>query len=159
MSFAPAASSIANAISHTPTAAFSRGFKCAAHGCNMAGTLFESIGQRSGTCVYHHAASPHDWPKITQVLTEWECLTAEINRCRSILTNPKTCTDYKTIDSEFRAAAARVEQATGAWWSDLKPQRGKAGHMDDYRSWCQRLELFMGGRVQAATITPRKRAA
>ena len=157
MTYARAKTTIADAIPHTPTGG--PRFKCAANGCNLAGTIFESSGQKQGACVYHYAASTNDWPKITAVLTEWECLSSEIDLCRSILTNPKTCSDHKTIDNEFRAAIARLEPIVETWWDDLKPQAGRGGRTDDYRSWCQRLERFLGGKVQAATCTPRRKAA
>lgn len=108
-------------------------------------------------CAYHYAANAQDWPRITQTLVEWKCVLDEIQTCRKIHTDPATCT--RNNGAEFDAAVARLESLTGAWWSDLKPQLGRGGRMDDYRDWGHRLEVFIGGQVQTATRTVHRRSA
>jgi len=156
MTFAKPDKSLADAIPHTPVV---RTYRCSGHGCPMPGAIFDNPGQLTGVCAYHYAANPSDWPRITQALTDWACVTDEINACRQIHTDPETATSPGTIARQFEAAVARLEPLVGTWWDQLKPQPGRGGRMDDYRSWGLRLDRFIGARVQAVTVTPRRRAA
>ena len=57
------------------------------------------------------------------------------------------------MHERFDAALARVEPLVGTWWDQLKPTG------TSYRAWGHQLEVFIGGRVQSATVTPRRKSA
>lgn len=157
MSYKTKADSLADAIPHTPVV---RTYRCAAHGCQMPGAIFDNPGQPTGVCAYHYAANPVDWPRITQALAEWECVTSEIRECRRVHTASETAAKPAVLSGLFGAAVARLEPLVGPhWWEQLKPQPGRGGVMDSYASWGWRLEKFIGARVQEQTIAPRRRLA
>lgn len=147
--------SIADSIPHTPVA---KRFACAAHECPMTGAIFGG-NSHAGTCGYHYAANPIDWPRITQRLVEWQCVTDEINRCRAAHINPETATKPAVLEALFATAWARLAPLVPGWERDLQPQKGKGGYADSYRSWGQRLEEFIGGQVLAQHTTARRKAA
>lgn len=53
-----------------PPANRAYGYPCAAHGCPLRATIFDSVigPPLHGRCRYHDAASPHFWPQLTRIL-------------------------------------------------------------------------------------------
>lgn len=129
---------------HLPQAS-TRQYPCISHGCPMAGTIFTAGG--TGSCAYHYAANSQDWPRITQKLTDWQCVISEINECRRVHCNPATASSPAVLANLFAQAWARLEPLAPGWTEELKPQLGKGGAMDAYREWGLRLERFVGGQV------------
>ena len=134
--------SIADHLPQAPT----KRYGCAANGCPMPGTI-SGGGHGSSSCSWHYGTSGHDWPRITQVLLDWQCVSDEINTCRRAHTDPETCGNPKVLDDMFDAAWRRMGPLVGAWEKDLRPQAGRGGQMDSYVAWSLRLERFIGGRV------------
>lgn len=145
---------IADAMPHRPV---QRSYRCAAHGCPMAGAIFERSGQEGGICAYHYGANTADWGRITRALTDWDSVTAEIGECRRVHMDPQLSARPDEVEKLFKAAAARMEPLVGTWWDEIKPQAGKGGRMDTYRDWGMRLETFIGSRV-VGELTRRKAA-
>lgn len=118
-------------------------YPCAANGCPMPGAIFPASGSR-GMCGYHYATNSSDWPRITQALTDWRCVSAEVNEARRVLTDQDLCTDVKAQNDAFRTAWERLQpaMAMGGWNDALKP-----APRESYSGWCRRLEEFMGARV------------
>lgn len=155
MTFAKPAKSLADEIPHTPVA---KRYDCAAHNCPMVGSIFESGSQGAGICAYHFGANPTDWPRISQALHDWACVTDEIRECRRAHTDAATALNPGELQRLFAQAQARVEPLVGTWWDQLKPQaHGRHNTPDTYRSWGQRLESFIGSKVVAEMT--RRRAA
>lgn len=134
--------SIADAITHKKVMRYA----CAANRCFMPGTISGEGG--SGLCAYHYATNPGDWTRITQILLDWEIVTAEINACRTLLTDKTKATRPDLINAEFKRAWQRVKGGAGPWLDQLKPQPTReGGPMDSYGTWALRLERFIGQRV------------
>ena len=141
--------------SATNTAAEKTGptvYHCSAKGCMMAGTILPG-GSSGCVCVYHYESPPHDWPRITRILSDWDCVTDEIEAARRSLTNPKTSMDLRFQNRQFAAAWARLSEAAPGWVSQLQPGNGRTGHAETYRDWAARLERFLN--VQ---LTPKRPA-
>jgi len=133
--------SIADALAHVPT----KRYPCLVNGCPMCGAIFSGSG--GGICAYHYGTNPEDWPRITHTLTDWQCVTDEINGARQALTNSRTASSPSALDALFAAAWRRLEPLALHWAADLKPQPGRGGRMDTYSTWALRLECFIGARV------------
>jgi hypothetical protein len=132
-------------------------FECQAAGCPMPGTMFPGSATR-GVCAWHYATNASDWPRITQALTDWRCVSSEINQARRVLCDPDICTDVRAQDAEFRAAWQRLEpaMAAGGWKpDDYAPARGES-----YGSWANRLQHFLAARIgEAVKHRPDRSAA
>jgi hypothetical protein len=122
-------------------------FACNANGCPMTGSIFLGNGGR-GICHYHYAQNSSDWPRITKVLSDWRCITFEINDARRVLCDQDLCTDVKAQNDAFRTAWERllpVLVASGWAATELAPRDG-----EQLGSWTRRLEAFMGVQVAQA---------
>ena len=114
-------------------------YRCAAHGCPMPGTMFDS-GASDGTCVWHCGAVPSRWPTITQILgVDWACVTQHYCAVRQVLASPATCTDGKAHLAVLDAGRDLVGIAPG--WG-LEPRAG-----EDIGAWGRRLGHFLHGCV------------
>ncbi len=125
-------------------------YPCAANQCPMPGTIFPG-NTRSWVCVYHCNAHSGDWPRITQILLDWQCVTSEINAARRALTG-ESARDPVAIDAAFAAGWQRLEPLAGDWAEQLRPGnirvRGvESRHRESYGDWANRLTEFIGGRV------------
>ena len=124
-----------------------RRYPCFADGCPMPGTMFpdatQGTGERPGTCVWHYGVNPNDIPKVTQRLTDWQCVANEIQAGRRVLTGP-LATDPGGQDDALAAAWRRLatEVELTGWSAQLQPQAG-----EHYGEWTRRLEYFIGARV------------
>jgi len=120
-------------------------YECCANGCPMPGAMFPSGSTKGGICHYHYATNPSDWPRITQVLNDWRCITAEINECRRVLCDQDLCCDVKVQNERYAEAWKRLHPAliAGGWHEgELAPSPGLS-----YGEWARGLENFMGGQV------------
>lgn len=120
-------------------------YECCANLCPMPGTMFPSGGR--GICCFHYATNASDWPRITQVLNDWRCVTFEINECRRVLCDQDLCTDVKAQNDAYRNAWDRLRPALdmGGWsLNHLEPKPGEG-----YSGWARRLDEFIGGQVVA----------
>lgn len=138
---------------------------CFADGCPMPGTLWPGItqggtGDRRGTCAWHYAVAPTDIPKVTQVLRDWICVSAEINEARRCLSG-KLASDPAGLQHAFDAAWQRLSPMAAAWEKDLAPgnihtSKGvDEGHRQGYADWAKHLERFIGARVVEVLSTRR----
>jgi hypothetical protein len=121
-------------------------FACNAHGCPMTGSIFLASASR-GVCHYHYAQNSSDWPRITQVLTDWRCITFEINDARRVLCDHDLCTDVKAQNDAHRTAWQRLEPvlvASGWAATQLAPRDG-----EQLGTWTRRLEEFIAAQVAA----------
>lgn len=119
-------------------------YRCAANSCPMFGALARS-GSADFFCCYHHGAEARDWPRITQVLIDWDCVAVEANRARCAML--QVTTPPKALDEAW----ARLRQLIqGGWTKDLEP-RGES-----YRDWGRRLEKFLLARVKGDAPLPRE---
>lgn len=134
--------SIADAIPHKPVARYA----CSAHQCPMPGTIFS--GGSGGMCAYHIGTHGTDWPRITRVLLDWQCVTLEINAIRRAHCDMELSGHPDELAKRFADAWARMQPlVAGAWEEELKPGNLKSGHPETYRDWGMRLERFIGQRV------------
>jgi hypothetical protein len=123
-------------------------YRCVANNCPMPGSI-SGIGEGGGVCAWHYGANASDWPRITQKLLDWGCVTFEVNECRRIHTESESAYNARAIADAFAAACQRLQPQAGAWWDDtLKPGLLKSGFPESYRDWGNRLERFVGGQVQ-----------
>lgn len=143
-------------------------FPCFAEGCPMPGTLWPGVtqggaGDRPGTCAWHYGIVPTDIPKVTQVLNDWMCVSAEINQARQCLSGP-LASDPVALHREFDAAWFRLQPLVDAWEKDLAPstiRTGKGadtGYRQAYSDWAKHLERFIGARVVEVLSTRRPTA-
>lgn len=132
-----------------------RRYPCFADGCPMPGTMFPNGPDKDGCCIYHYGAQPSDIPKVTQRLTDWQCVIAEINAARRVLTGD-TAADPKAQDEAQTAAWQRLAPLVelSGWADTLKPQP-----REGYGDWERRLEAFMGARVVEGLSTHRRSGA
>lgn len=134
-----------------------RRYPCFADGCPMAGTIFPEgvTGERPGTCVFHYAVQASDIWKVTRALTDWKCVSDEIQCCRRVLTSPETASDATAQDAAFATAVERLRPAVqaGGWNDWFEP-----GPHETYHGWGLRLERFLGGRVVEVLSVHRRSA-
>lgn len=121
-------------------------YPCRADQCPMAGTV-DHTPSHPGICGYHYRETPSDWPRITQALLDWECVTRAINRARRVVTDPVLCCDGKAHAEALRDEWERLLPAVkgSGWHRRVEPQKGE--HIGD---WGRRLEVFMGARIKSA---------
>lgn len=117
-------------------------FACAANDCAMPGTIFPASA-REGVCGWHYGVQGSQWPRVTQVLRDWECVAFEINDGRRALIGPGAA-DPKFQDRRFYEAVARLRPAVnaGGWGSTFEAQAG-----EHYENWVKRLEKFLADQV------------
>lgn len=121
-------------------------YRCLVSFCPMTGGIFLAGPHAPGICAYHYGTTGREGELVTQILLDWECVTYEINACRSA---------HRKVDIDKAALAkawTRLQPALGAdWLADLTPPPGCS-----YRQWGHQLEKFLEARVKDAT---RKKAA
>lgn len=129
-------------------------FACNAHQCPMPGTIFPASGS-NGVCAWHYGGLPSDWPRITQVLRDWQCMVDEIDECRRIHSGASGF-DPKVLSDTYAAAIARLRPFVqgGGWGDAFEPKHG-----EQYRDWGRRLEAFLGGEVVKVLNLNHRRAA
>jgi len=135
---------------------------CFATGCPMPGSIFPGAGQggtgdQTGTCAWHYGVKPHDIPRVTQVLVDWQCVSHEVTEarraiCGDLATNPTA------LKAAFDTAWERLEPQVGEWaeqlrpstikWTRNRPQPVDSGIPESYADWAKRLNEFLGARVQ-----------
>lgn len=124
-------------------------FECAAHSCPMPGSVF--LGG-PGVCGWHARENPDDWPKITQAILDWRCVSRVINRARQVLTAPETCSSAKAQDDAMQALWTQLRadlNGSGGWESRLEPRMGPGRYTGEGLSnWSRRLDQFLGARVR-----------
>lgn len=157
MTFAKPEKSLADSIPHTPV---KRTYRCTAHNCPMPGAIFGAGESAAGVCAYHYGAISHDWPRITQLLTDWQCVLDEITACRSAHNDPAMAMSPGKLEVQWRQAWVRLSPLVGTWADQLDPKavRTRSGRTPDYHGWGLHLETFIGGRI-AEQLSPRRRAA
>lgn len=131
-------------------------FACTADQCPAPGTIFPGAthGGGRGLCVFHYGANASDWPRITQVLKDWECVGYEFRECRRVMCDPATATDPRAQNALFGIAWKRLQPLVAGYEGELAPRAD-----DRYDRWGRRLEEFVGGMVVAALRTQYGRAA
>lgn len=110
---------------------------CVAHGCPMPGVIF--LGGGEGVCGWHYGRPAHDWPRITQVIADWSCVTRQINAVRRVLSDPTQATDPRALQAVIDHGARLADQAPG-WRLEPDPR-------EDIGQWARRLEAFLQGCV------------
>lgn len=151
-----------------------RRYPCFADGCPMPGTIFpgetQGTGDKLGTCAWHYGVLPNDIPKVTRVLLDWDCVNAEVNEARSVLTGPNAA-DVRALQAAFDAAWARLLPRASGWEEQLRPSTIKSrdpvtrlrtvdsGMRESYADWAKRLTEFLGARVVEVLSTHQRRAA
>lgn len=135
-------------------------YPCFAASCPMPGTLFAGGTDKPGTCAWHYGIVPSDIPKVTQVLNDWMCVSAEINHARRCLSGA-LASDPAGLQREFDSAWFRLQPMAAAWEAQLAPgtiRTGKGvdtGHRQAYADWAKHLEQFVGARVVEVLSTRR----
>src|SRR5882672_6178119 len=99
-------------------------FRCVAHDCPMPGAIFTS-GARDGICTWHYGATPRDFPRITQLLHDWACVTDEILNARRELCGQATCMDAAREPVERAWERLRPALRSGPWLDELRPRDGE----------------------------------
>lgn len=147
-----------------------RRYPCFAAGCPMPGTIFlgagvGGTGDAQGSCAWHYAVQPHDIPKVTRVLLDWQCVAYEVREARRAHTSSELASNPQGLADAFDAAWQRVQPLVPGWEDELRPgiarsSKGEAlGHREDYRAWGQRLERFLGARVvESLSVNVRRTA-
>lgn len=136
---------------------------CFATGCPMPGTMFAGGTDRPGSCVWHYGVQPTDIPKVTQVLRDWICVSAEIEHARRCLAGD-LASDPAALKFEFDAAWQRLLPMASSWQAELAPgtirtSKGvDTGHRQGYSDWAKHLERFIGARVVEVLSTHRRAA-
>lgn len=130
-------------------------YPCFADGCPMPGTTFMSGTDKPGTCPWHYGVQPSDIPRVTQRLIDWQCVVAEVNAARRVLTG-EAASDPRAQDQAQAQAWQRLAPALemSGWADELKP-----GQSEHYAEWGRRLECFVGARVVEVLSTFRRRDA
>jgi len=123
---------------------------CSAHGCTLAGAILNHPGEPSGLCAYHHAANPHDWPKVTQKMNDWSCVTEAITDCRRIHSRPETAANSRLIAEKYALAVAKLKAFAVDWTDELAPKNDHSGTVETYRAWGLRLERFLFKQLRTA---------
>ena len=111
-------------------------YPCAARGCPMSGAIF-SNGIK-GICLYHYEGYAPDWPRITQVLNDWHCVTEEINAARRAQVDPATRLNSTAMKNEFAKAWGVLQPLAPNWSEQLQPLPDQT-----YAQWGRHLEKFM----------------
>ena len=113
-------------------------YRCLVSFCPMTGGIFLAGPHAPGICAYHYGTTGREVERVTQVLLDWECVTYEINACRSAHRNVY-------IDKAALAKAwIRLQPALGAGWAvELAPPA-----LCNYGQWGRRLEKFLEARVR-----------
>lgn len=140
-------------------------YPCFAEGCPMPGTIFPNGASdgKVGTCAWHYAVQPTDIPKVTQVLRDWMCVSAEILQARRCL-GGALASDPAGLQREFDAAWQRLMPLAASWESELRPgtirtSKGvDTGFRQGYSDWAKHLERFIGSRVVEVLSTHRRSA-
>lgn len=136
-------------------------YPCFAEGCPMPGSLFSSGTDKSGSCAWHYAVQPTDIPKVTQVLRDWMCVSAEIIAARRSL-GGDLASDPAGLQREFDAAWQRLQPMAAAWEKELAPgtihtSKGvDIRYRQSYSDWAKHLERFIGARVVEVLSTHRR---
>ena len=98
-------------------------------------------------CGYHYDALPQDWPRVTQKLADWQCVTDEILAARRAQIDKKTCLDQAAMDLELVKAWRFLKPQVPAWIEQLQPLPNQT-----YRDWGKMLEKFMNVRLASKAI-------
>lgn len=130
-------------------------YPCAAQQCPMPGTLYPS-GSRDGLCAWHYGTLASDWPRISQVLVDWGCVSYEVDECRRVHTASESAADPKAQETLFANAVERLRPlvAASGWGPELEPKADER-----YANWGRRLEEFLGARVVERLTLKQRRAA
>lgn len=134
-------------------------YPCSANNCPMPGTMHpdQVLGEKTrGVCAWHYGAATSDWPRITQVLNDWACVSEEIQACRQAHCDPATALDLKALRSLYAQAVERLRPAVqmGGWGDQFEPRPG-----EHYDAWGHRLTAFIGARVVEVLSVNQRRAA
>jgi hypothetical protein len=113
-------------------------YRCAAHRCRMPGTIY--LGGPDGQCWLHARAKPSDWPRITQVLVDWDMVVEEALLARRTMIGV-WANDPKKQNELMAEAWNRIRGALPLWETELAPFGG------DFGQWGRKLEAFLAGRV------------
>lgn len=121
-------------------------YRCKVSFCPMTGGIFLAGPHAPGVCAYHYGTTGREEEQVTQILLDWECVTYEINACRSA--HLKVDLDKDALPKAW----TRLQPALGAGWAaELAPPAACS-----YAAWGHRLEKFLEARVREAT---RRKAA
>ncbi len=123
-------------------------YPCHANRCPMAGAIFPA-GAKHGECRYHYGANFSDWPRITQVILDWDCVSREINIGRQMLTGV-FAKDPRVLEQKFLEALDRLRPAvaSGGWGDTFNRKKG-----ENYEDWVRMLERFIDDRLRR-TLAP-----
>ncbi|QRF60226.1 hypothetical protein [Variovorax paradoxus] len=117
-----------------------RQYRCLVNFCPMTGGIFLAGPHAPGICCYHYGMTGREVERVTQILLDWECVTYEINACR---------TAHLKVEID-KAALAKA-------WTRLQPALGGqyaaelAPPVDcSYGQWGHRLVKFVEARVREA---------
>lgn len=120
-------------------------FPCAAHQCPMVGAIFVGGPDAPGQCMFHAREPANDWPKITQALKDWECVTTAILRARRVLASQDASSDgalhQRTLKAEWEAMLPAV--LGSGWKTRVEPRL-----LETLGEWTRRLEGFLHARVR-----------
>lgn len=144
-------------------------YSCFADGCLMPGTIFLGAVQGekaegTGCCAWHFGVQPHDIPRVTQALRDWDCVAFEIREARRVLTG-ELASSPTALQQCFAAAWERLKAVADSWESDLRPgnihtSKGvDTGNPQGYGDWSRHLERFLGSRVAQAISTEGRHTA
>jgi hypothetical protein len=117
-------------------------YACMAHRCRMPGTIF--MGGSQGQCWLHARENMNDWPRISQVLLDWDMIVDEVLLARRTMIGVYA-SDPKKQDELKAEAWSRVRGALPLWEAELSPKG------IDYGQWGRSLEAFLHARVKEAT--------
>lgn len=137
---------------------------CFAGGCPMPGTIFTGGTGSPGVCAWHYGVKPHDIPRVTEALRDWECVAYEVREARRVLTG-ELAVDPKAVQAAFEQAWERLEPLSGDYRDQLKPGsiRQRDGRelpfRETYADWAKRLTEFIGARVVEVQSVNQRRAA
>jgi len=118
-----------------------RQYRCFVNQCPMTGGIFLSGSQGPGICGHHYGTTGHDIVRVTQTLLDWECVTYEINLCRSALL--KVDVDREAVAKSWTRLQPALSR--GGWGDELAPSG------ESYPQWGQKLERFLEARVKETT--------
>jgi hypothetical protein len=143
---------------HTGSYVAPRRNACYADGCPMAGAIFTGGTNGPGVCAYHYGVKPHDVPRVTSALREWDCVAFEVREARRALTGDAAF-DPKAMTALFTAAWQRLKPLVHDYAEQLQPGRirvpdseAEGGYRytwgtESYADWAKRLEQFLGARI------------
>jgi hypothetical protein len=125
---------------------------CAAPQCPMAGSLADGVRKDVWWCAYHLAAPETDLERISAVLRTHGVLLRIANEGRTCIARQPAAVHRQQWELlQRRFEQWRGEQADPSVWSIA------AFRAQTFSAWLNCIETMLGGFVQRAVQTPRRR--